>query len=154
MSERDNVDAETGEVLENPEASLQQAFGGFAFPVPAERDPQAAVRRVIDRVMNAGDLDSLFDVWEGKTSDELVGHVFEIHGVTFDQYESDQGPVPAVEVDAVDLGTGKRTTWWSSATNLVAFLVRAEQLSLFPFTARVMEESTSSGRKVLRFGRP
>ena len=117
------------------------------------RDPEAVTRRMADRMMAADSLDALYDSTKGVTSDELDGKAIEVTSVEWQQYESDRGPIPQAVVQAIDLITGEVFEFVTTATMLVAFLYKAQQLQALPFRARIAGKKTKGGNTALNFER-
>lgn len=139
----------------DPNATVEPVrnFPGSDKPLKATLSPEEVSNRIASRVMGAGSLDELFDVWEGQASRDLAGRSFEIRSIEWGWYQADTGEIPLAVVDAVDLKTGEETTWPTTARNLVTFLWKAEEMDALPFEARIVGETTKSGRTVLRFAR-
>lgn len=116
-------------------------------------DPEAAVRRMSERMLKADSLDALYDSTKGITSDELDGKSIEVTSVEWQQYESDRGPIPQAVVQATNLIDGDVFEFVTTATMLVTFLFKAQQLGAIPFKARITGKKTKSGNTALNFER-
>jgi len=127
-------------------------LGGILVNVQ-KADPEAATRRMSERMLGAETLDALYDSTKGTTSDELAGKSIEVRGVFWQSYESDRGEIPQAVVDAVDLMTGDVFEFVTTATMLVTFLYKAQQLGAIPFKTRIASKKTKSGRDALNFER-
>jgi len=141
--EDDRDDAVTGEVVD-PTNILANA---------RKADPEAATRRMSERMLGAETLDALYDSTKGTTSDELDGKSIEVTGVEWQAYESDRGPIPQAVVQAVDLINGDVFEFVTTATMLVTFLYKAQQLGAIPFKTRIAGKKTKSGNTALNFER-
>ena len=117
------------------------------------RDPEAVTRRMADRMIGADSLDALYDATKGVTSDELDGKAIEVTSVEWQQYESDRGPIPQAVVQAIDLITGEAFEFVTTATMLVTFLYKAQQLNALPFRTRIAGKKTKGGNTALNFER-
>jgi hypothetical protein len=160
MSKDDADVFDDGEILPVPADQGEVTFAGVSFPVTwSEADPEVVQQRIMGRLFAAETLDQAFDVWEGDSSDALVGKTYEILEVAWMPYEAvkEDGStktIPLAEVSAVNCGTGEKETWTTTATNLTGFLAWAENHDKLPFKARIQGELTRRGRTVLRFARP
>ena len=137
------VDTITGEIV---------APGGIVVNA-TKADPEAAVRRMSERMLKADSLDALYDSTKGITSDELDGKSIEVTSVEWQQYESDRGPIPQAVVQATNLIDGDVFEFVTTATMLVTFLYKAQQLNAIPFRARITGKKTKSGNTALNFER-
>lgn len=126
---------------------------GVVLANAANRDPEAVTRRMASRMFGANTLDSLFESTKGVTSDELDGKAIEVLAVEWQQYDSDRGSIPQAVVNAVDLITGEVFEFVTTATMLVTFLYRAQQLDALPFRARIAGKRTKGGNTALNFER-
>lgn len=116
-------------------------------------DPEAATRRMAERMLKATTLDDLFDSTKGVTSDELDGKSIEVVSVEWQEYESDRGAIPQAVVQAVDLINGDAFEFVTTASMLVTFLYKAQALGQIPFKARIAGKRTKSGNTALNFER-
>ncbi len=140
--------AETSEIVE-------VNFQGLPIKLRASTDPEAAQRRILERLFASNSIEEAFDVWEGQSSEDLEGRTFTITGVRWAPYTrpEDGEKIPLAEVSHVDEDGEELRPFVTTAANLVGFLLAAEQGGWFPFTARVVGEKTSRNRTALRFAR-
>ena len=117
------------------------------------QDPEAVTRRMAERMSKADSLDALYDATKGVTSDELDGKAIEVQSVEWQRYESDRGPIPQAVVSAIDLITGEVFEFVTTATMLVTFLYKAQQLGEIPFRTRIAGKRTKGGNTALNFER-
>lgn len=119
------------------------------FPTLLDQDPLAVAARFAKRFAKAQSLDDLFNVLTGQTSKNLVGRKFEIRGVAWAPYESDDGIIPLAVVDAVDLDSGEITEFATTSMMVTLFIRQAELVNLLPFKCRITSKKTRSGRDAL-----
>jgi len=129
-------------------------WDGIDMQLPERRDPVEVQRDILSRMAAATTLDELFDVHGGTSSDDLIGRRFRITDVTWSIYDSDKGPLPLAQVASVDLDTGQKADWITTATNLTGFLAVAQRNGLLPVEVKVDGVKTRSGNTALVFRRP
>ena len=124
-----------------------------SFPELKPTDPIKATYRMAERMLGGETLDDLFDATTGKTSDDLIGKAYEFLAVSWQAYEAERGVIPQAVCEVIDLATGEVTEFVTTATMLVMFLRRAEQIGRLPFKARIAGKRTKSGQTALNFER-
>jgi hypothetical protein len=129
------------------------AYDTALFPKLLDQDPAEVSKRFARRFQQAESLDDLFNVLEGNTSKDLVGHTVEITGVAWAPYESDRGIIPLAVCEAVDQHSGEVIEFATTSEMLTLFIRRAEIIGAIPFTARVAGKKTRSGQTALNFER-
>lgn len=128
-------------------------YGDFELPIEATTDPQAIQGRILARLFQSETPDQAFGTWESQSSDALVGQRFDIRGVRWGIYQSDDGPVALAEVDAINLETGESDPFITTAPNLTGFIRLFELKSWMPFRAQIRESKTARGFNALHFER-
>lgn len=130
------------------------AYDPALFPALLEQDPLAVTARFAERFARAETLEDLFNVLEGNTSKDLIGHTLEVQAVSWVPFESDRGVIPNAICTAVDTATGELFEFATTSSVLTMFIRRAELVGALPFTARIAGKKTRSGQTALNFERP
>ena len=134
---------------------LIETFGGNAVPIQLETpDPEAAARRMAEKMFSATNLDELYGASKGKGAEDLVGRLITITEVKFQEYESKRGIIPLAVVNYTDEMTGEVSEFATGGVSLVPFLAVAKSLGEIPFKTRITSRTTKSGNEVLNFERP
>lgn len=152
MTTKDNQHAE-GEVVTGDVVNAEVAKIMAQFPNVRVSDPDKVKDRMRKQMLSTSSLDEMFDVLEGSNSKGLVGKAFTFTGVEWDVYEATRGPVPMAVCQVVDPATGEADEFVTTGGALVDFLLQAQLLEVYPFTARIVEKVTRSGQKALNFER-
>lgn len=130
------------------------AYDQALFPTLLDQDPAAVQARFAARFARADTIDDLFNVLDGNTSQDLIGHTLEVQSVTWAPFESDRGIIPLAVCEAVDLGTGEVIEFATTGMMLTMFIRRCELIKEIPFRARIAAKKTRSGQTALNFERP
>lgn len=146
-----DADSMTDDVV--PASTELVLYDQSMFPGLLDQDPDAVMDRFAARFQAATDLDDLFNVLEGNTGKDLIGHSVDITGVAWAPYESDRGIIPLAICSAVDLGTGEVIEFATTGRVLTYFLRQAQLIEAFPFRARIAGKRTRSGQTALNFER-
>ena len=137
---------------EEPSLGLPaEIFPTDMWPDTVTTDPTVAQRQIVNRLLAAETVDALFDAMGGQTSDADVGKSFEFVNVEWQAYQADNGVIPLAKCDVVDLSSGEKRGFVTTAVSLTAFIRRVEMLNAFPFRARVTGKRTRSGYTALNF---
>lgn len=137
----------------NAVSLLGDAFGGLQ-QVDTERDAGAVQRSITKRALEAKSIDELFNVWEPASSDQLVGKVFVIRDYEPESYlTADRGTIPAARVIAYNETEKRDHDFFTTAENLVAFVVSAKSLGALPVTVKIASAKTRAGYDSLHFER-
>jgi hypothetical protein len=124
------------------------------FPQLLDMDPREVRRRFAERFMKAENLDDLFNVLSGNTSQDMIGRTIQIRDVSWAPYESDAGIIPLAVCQAADVHTGEAFEFATTGEVLCMFIRRAELVGAIPFEARIAGKKTNSGQTALNFERP
>lgn len=123
------------------------------FPGITSVDPGDVQERMAARMGSADSLDDLFDALSGNNSKANVGKTFQFLGVTWQPYQAQRGIIPNAICDVINVATGEQEEFATTGAMMVQFLRRAQQLDVFPFTARIEGKTTRSGRVALNLVR-
>lgn len=135
------------------ESTALVAYDQAMYPNLLNQDPRAVMDRIAARFQQATSLDDLFNVLEGKTSDDMIGRAITVQSVAWAPYESDRGIIPLAVCQAVD-SDGEVFEFATTGEVLCLFIRHAELIpGCMPFTARITGKKTSSGQTALNFER-
>lgn len=129
------------------------AYDPALFPDLLDQDPAEVRKRFAARFSQAKDIEDLFDVLEGNTSKDLVGHKLQVTGVAWAPYESDRGIIPNAICQAIELDTGEVIEFATTSEVLTMFIRRAEVIGALPFEAKITAKKTRQGQTALNFER-
>lgn len=129
------------------------AYDPALFPKLLDQDPEEVSARLRRRFAAAKNIDDLFNVLSGNTSDSMAGRILDIRGVSWAPYESDRGVIPLAICEAFDVKDGAEVEFATTSDALVHFLRQAELTKSLPFTARITSKKTRNGYNALNFER-
>lgn len=150
------VDAATGEIVDGEAQAVSliaSAFTGEGVSKFVNNDPETVQAAIVQRMMSSESLDDLFGQWEAKTIDKLENEVVTITDADWGSYNSETGPIPLARLTLTVKGQKESQEVIATAPNLTAFVFRAQQLKLLPFTAKIVGARTARGYTALHFER-
>lgn len=134
-------------------SQLLEMFRTAGIPMDFDPDPEAAGRRILERILAAETLDDIDAPWREDDTAALAGRFFRINGVSFTPYESENGPIPLARVKSVDLTTGEAKEWRTTASALVGQLVVITKQEAWGHDWQVVAADTRSKRKAYHLER-
>lgn len=123
------------------------------FPELKWADPLDAEKRFAARFDRAENLDDLFNVLEGKNTQNMIGRRVEIREVEWQAYQADQGVIPNGICLAVDIDSGEVLEFATTSGMCTKFIRKAELLGLLPVKVKIVEKTTKDGNRALNFER-
>lgn len=136
-----------GPVL-NPQAV--KAYEGMMADVPEAES--GSYDRILEQLAEAKSLTDLEAPWRARGGEQYLGTWLRFRGIRKSPSEFKGGIPWYLIVDAVTIPDGELATFTTGSLNVVAQLVRAHALGLFPFTAMLVESEreTASGQRPQR----
>lgn len=115
--------------------------------LPEAVDPEEAARDIMRRILEAPDLDSVFDQAGTISAEDVIGKPLRIRGFKAMKSAYEEGANVYFLIDAVDGDTGEVLTINCGARNVMAQLYRAGQLDGFPLDAAIVKarKATAAG---------
>ena len=138
------VDATTSDVV---------LYDPNLFPELRWQDPLEANSRFAARFERAENLDDLFGVLSGNSTQNMVGRRIEIQDVDWIAYQADQGVIPNAICLAADIDSGEVLEFATTSGMCTMFIRKAELLGLLPVRVKIVEKVTKSGNRALNFER-
>lgn len=126
--------AVTGPVLQ---ASAAAPFEAMLADVP-EADA-GGYERILASLATAKSLEDLEAPWRAQGADAYLGEWLSIRGIHKMPSDYQTGLPWFLVVDAASRETGEAVTFTTGSVNIVAQLVRAHALGLFPLVAKIVE---------------
>lgn len=123
------------------------------FPELRWQDPLEANSRFAARFERAENLDDLFGVLSGNSTQNMVGRRIEIREVDWIAYQADQGVIPNAICLAADIDSGELLEFATTSGMCTMFIRKAELLGLLPIRVKIVEKVTKSGNRALNFER-
>lgn len=107
----------------------------------------AGAENIINQLLAAETVDDLNSPWEGTSGRKLAGKRLRVLGITARRSSFDGGTGIFLVADAVDVGTGERSVFTTSALSCVIQLAQAHKLAMFPLLVEVVvaERPTARG---------
>jgi hypothetical protein len=142
MSDKNNGEIS---IYEQPGSAAIKAFGGM-FDKVSEPSGEA-YDRILEQIAAATDVDSLDSPWRSGSLGAMNGKEILVNGISKMPSDYDGGFGFFLLIDAIDKETGERVLLTTGAVAVVAQLVRANALDLFPvsFKVTVSEKPTKNG---------
>jgi hypothetical protein len=125
-------------------AELVEQFARMAMLVPSETSD--AVESIITAILNAPSWDHLDDPWESSKAEALAGVVFRIEDVTRRPSDYRDGIGIFLVVHSLNVSTGEKFVWTTSATSVVAQLVHAYVAGWLPLHAELVIAARATER--------
>jgi hypothetical protein len=152
--DKPKADEETGEITPDavPDA-VSAAFGNTVEVVDERTTAEAAQDNILKRMAKAKNLDDLFGVFEGKSSNLLVGKTVTVNDFELGWYEPKDRPGRIRSATILCNEGDTELDFFTTSPNLVGFCIMAKNLGQVPFTAKIGSDETRSGFKALRFER-
>lgn len=148
------ADAETGEIKPEEAAdAITSAFGSNVEIVDAKSDAEAAQDNILKRMAKAQSLDDLFGVFEGKSSQLLVGKVVTVTDFELGWYTPRDRDTRIRSATIIATEGETELDFFTTAPNLVGFCIMAKNIGAVPFTAKIASDTTRAGFNALRFER-
>jgi hypothetical protein len=124
---------------------LVKVFAGMAMLVPSETTD--ALDSIIGAILQAPSWEQLADPWESVNAEKLAGKVFRIDDLTRRPSDFKEGLGIFLVVHCVDTKTGESLVFTTSATAVVAQLVRAYSAGWLPLFGEliVADRATEAG---------
>ena len=138
------VDATTSDVV---------LYDTNLFPELRWQDPLEANSRFAARFERAENLDDLFGVLSGNSTQNMVGRRIEIQDVDWIAYQADQGVIPNAICLAADIDSGEVLEFATTSGMCTMFIRKAQLLGLLPVRVKIVEKVTKSGNRALNFER-
>ena len=138
------VDATTSDVV---------LYDPNLFPELRWQDPLEANSRFAARFERAENLDDLFGVLSGNSTQNMVGRRIEIQDVDWIAYQADQGVIPNAICLAADIDSGEVLEFATTSGMCTMFIRKAQLLGLLPVRVKIVEKVTKSGNRALNFER-
>jgi hypothetical protein len=147
-------DAETGEIKPEEAAdAITSAFGSGVEVLDSKTDAEAAQDNILKRMAKAQSLDDLFGVFEGKSSQLLVGKVVTVTDFELGWYTPRDRDTRIRSATILCSEDDKELDFFTTAPNLVGFCIMAKSIGAVPFTAKIASDTTRAGFNALRFER-
>jgi hypothetical protein len=126
-------------------AELVEQFAAMAMIIPSETTD--AVESIVTQILSAPTWDALDDPWESTQAEALAGVVFRLIDVTRRPSSFRDGLGLFLVIHCINASTGEKFVWTSSATSVVAQIVRAYVAGWLPIYAELViaERPTESG---------
>lgn len=133
-----------------PDYDEFQRFLAAADEVAAS-DPIEAQRQIVERIMQAGDIDALLGESTAVGARDLLDEPLHLLGFRVAKSDFEDGLQYFAVIDAVTIKNGEKIIVTCGATNVLAQLYTAQARGFFPFDARFAEpeKATAAGYKPL-----
>lgn len=127
--------------MSNAEIEQVQDWAPFLLgdQTPEFVDPEQASREIVLRILQADDVDQVFEQAGTTPCNEIIGRPIRISGARAMKSGFESGATMYLLLDVADVETGETLLVTCGARNVMAQLYRIQQLDGFPVDCRIVK---------------
>jgi hypothetical protein len=114
-----------------------------------EEDPEVVQRRIIEEILDAGNVDEIWGGGDAVHATDIVDRPFRLIEATFHNSDYDEGSPIFTAMRVAFPDTGEAAIVTSGALGIVARVVKLIEFRALPVEVRIRQSKTNSGYSVL-----